>query len=179
MLAKHQRQDLRFPCGTRGRQERTHCAGAKPPCRHTSLQHALRIMFTVSLPVVCVSWVTFIIIFLCKSPRRSPLPICSGASRRAGRTATHLWERLWPKMPLLCVPRPYRTGFLRPTGPAMYCERTLYGQTNKQSCCPWIRLYWVVTVRLQHERWNVWMIWIKVQRSVEDRVQTTTSANET
>ena len=47
----------------RGRRERTHCAGAKPPClliSSAAFEHSHRIISTVSFPAACVSLITFV-----------------------------------------------------------------------------------------------------------------------
>ena len=97
--------------GLCGRRESTHCAGAKPQCRVISLafKHSLRIMSIASLPEACVSMMTFDIIFLSAAPRRSTLPICSGAFNPAGLIATPFLARVEPNTPLLCVLGSQRT----------------------------------------------------------------------
>ena len=77
VLAELPHRDIR-PRGLRGRRERTHCAGAKTPCRVISLaafKHSLRIMSIDSLPEACLSLMTFDIIFWSISTRRSTLSI--------------------------------------------------------------------------------------------------------
>ena len=70
-----------------------------------AFKHSLRIMFIDSLPDACVSLVISDIIFLSMSPRRSTLPICSGASNPAGLIITPFLARVELHTPLLCVPR--------------------------------------------------------------------------
>ena len=59
------------------------------------------------------------------------------------------------------------------------CERTLYGQTTKQSCCPWIRVVFGGHREMVGEEMEGVDVMGRVERSVEDRVQTTTITNET
>ena len=54
----------------------------------------------------------------------------------------------------------------------------MHGRTSKQSWCPWVRWYWIVTARWLEERWNMskncerWNVMLKMvfrQRRVRTR----------
>ena len=64
---------------------------------------SLRIMSINSLPDACVSLMTFNIIFLSIAPRRSTLPICSGASNTAGLIIPPFLARIELNTLLMCV----------------------------------------------------------------------------
>ena len=102
------------------------CDGAKPPCRVILLvafKHSLRILSIDSLPEACVSLMTFDIVFLSMSPRRSTLLICSGASNPAGLITTPFFARVELNTLLLCVRRSQRTSLGQPAQRLQPCTK--------------------------------------------------------
>ena len=76
-----------------------------------------------SLPEACASLMTFDIIFLSMSPRRSTLPICSGASSPASLIITSFFARIELNKPLLCVPQSQRKSLGQPAQRVQPCTK--------------------------------------------------------
>ena len=90
---------------------------------YAALKHSLRIMSINSLPRACVSLMTWDIIVLSMSPRRSSLPICSDASNPGSLITTPFLARIELNMPLLCVPRSQRTSLGQPAQRVQPCTK--------------------------------------------------------